>query len=124
MSGNTEILSFDTKKFRIRIHKSTIHALGNPKYIDLLVNPEKRLVAVRAHDGTASRHDAHRVKQHLMESDNSYDIQSAVHFEAVSDNRRLGGESVIPNDGYLGFIRKDGSVFVGYGDPYRTVRRL
>lgn len=54
MSGNTEILSFDTKKFRIRIHKSTIHALGNPKYIDLLVNPEKRLVAVRAHDGTAS----------------------------------------------------------------------
>ena len=66
MSGNTEILSFDTKKFRIRIHKSTIHALGNPKYIDLLVNPEKRLVAVRAHDGTASQHDAHRVKQHLM----------------------------------------------------------
>lgn len=76
MSGNTEILSFDTKKFRIRIHKSTIHALGNPKYIDLLVNPEKRLVAVRAHDGTASQHDAHRVKQQLMESDNSYEIYS------------------------------------------------
>ena len=76
MSESTEIMSFDLKKFRIRIHKSTIHALGDPKYLDLLVNPIKRLVAVRAHDGTTPKKDAHRVKQHLMESDNSYEIYS------------------------------------------------
>ena len=76
MTDTTEIMSFDLKKFRIRIHKSTIHTLGDPKYIHLLVNPEKRTVAVRAYNGTSPGKDAHRIKQSLMNSDNSYEIYS------------------------------------------------
>jgi len=76
MSDNIETMSFDLKKSRIRIHKSTIRAVGDPKYLDLLVNPVKRLVAVKAHDNATPKKDAHRVKQHLMESDNSYEIYS------------------------------------------------
>lgn len=76
MTETTEIMSFDLKKFRIRIHKSTIHTLGDPRYIHLLVNPEKRTVAVRAYNGTSPGKDAHRIKQSLMNSDNSYEIYS------------------------------------------------
>lgn len=74
MSGN--IISFDLKKYRIRIHKSTIHALGDPKYIHFLVNPSKRTIAIRAYSGTTPGKDAHRIKQSLMDSDNSYEIYS------------------------------------------------
>lgn len=76
MSDFTEIMSFDLKKFRIRIHKSTIHAIGDPRYIHLLVSPDKRTVGVRGLFGQAPDKDAHRVKQHLMESENSYEIYS------------------------------------------------
>ena len=41
-------LIIDMKKFRIRIHRPTLRAIGNPKLIQLLVNPEKRAVAIRA----------------------------------------------------------------------------
>lgn len=41
------ILTIDLKKNRIRIHKQTLHLLGDPEYIQLLVNPDARLIAVR-----------------------------------------------------------------------------
>lgn len=72
----TEVMSFDLKKYRIRIHKSTIHTLGDPKYIHFLVNPGKRTIAIRAYFGTTPGKDAHRIKQSLMDSDNSYEIYS------------------------------------------------
>lgn len=76
MMETTEVMSFDLKKYRIRIHKSTIHALGDPKYIHFLVNPSKRTIAIRAYSGTTPGKDAHRIKQSLMDSDNSYEIYS------------------------------------------------
>lgn len=41
------ILFIDLKKNRIRIHKQTLHLLGDPEYIQLLINPVTRLIAVR-----------------------------------------------------------------------------
>ena len=41
------ILTLDLKKHRIRIHKQTLHLLGDPEYIQLLVNPDARLIAIR-----------------------------------------------------------------------------
>lgn len=54
------ILSIDLKKNRIRIHKQTLHLLGDPEYIQLLVNPDARLIAIRR----SIRKDylAHRVR--------------------------------------------------------------
>ncbi len=37
------ILCIDLKKNRIRIHRQTLHLLGDPDYIQLLVNPSKMM---------------------------------------------------------------------------------
>lgn len=41
------ILCIDLKKNRIRIHKLTLHMLGDPEYIQLLVNPDSHMIAVK-----------------------------------------------------------------------------
>ena len=41
------ILCIDLKKNRIRIHKQTLRLLGNPEYIQLLVNPDIHMIAIR-----------------------------------------------------------------------------
>lgn len=41
-------LVFDLKKNRIRIHKKTLHMLGNPSFVQFLVNPETKTIAIRA----------------------------------------------------------------------------
>ncbi len=53
-------LSLDLKKNRIRVHKHTLHLLGDPDYIQLLVNPEIGIIAIRR----SVREDylAHKVK--------------------------------------------------------------
>lgn len=77
MTEYSETMSFDLKKFRIRIHKSTIRAIGDPRYIHLLVSPDKKSVGVRACLDKSPDKDAHRVNRHLMESENSYEIYSS-----------------------------------------------
>ena len=39
-------IAIDLKKNRIRIHKATLHALGEPKRVQLLFNPEKRALMI------------------------------------------------------------------------------
>ena len=41
-------ITLDLKKQRIRIHNNTLHLLHDPAYIDLLVNPDQKILAVRA----------------------------------------------------------------------------
>lgn len=41
-------IAIDPRKHRIRIHKSTIHALGDPKWIQLLFNAEDLILVIRA----------------------------------------------------------------------------
>lgn len=37
----------DLRRNLIRIHKKTLHILNDPDYVQLLVNPEKKLIALR-----------------------------------------------------------------------------
>ena len=46
-SSSQPILCIDLKKNRIRIHKLTLHMLGDPEYIQLLVNPDSHMIAVK-----------------------------------------------------------------------------
>ena len=39
-------VSIDFKRDRIRIHKSTLRAIGDPEYILLLINPGERTLAI------------------------------------------------------------------------------
>ena len=48
MENTFVTLSVDLKKYCIRLHKATYRLIGQPKYIQLLVNPKERVVAVRA----------------------------------------------------------------------------
>ena len=41
-------LSIDMKKSRIRLYKSTLHVLGDPPYVQLLVEPSAGVVAIMA----------------------------------------------------------------------------
>ena len=41
------MLTIDLKKNRLRIYKQTLHMLDDPEYIQFLVSPEKRVLAVR-----------------------------------------------------------------------------
>ena len=69
-------ISLDLKKYRIRIHKTTIHLLGDPKYIQLLVKPQSSQVAIRAVEKETRGDQNHKVSQSRMKSDNSYEIYS------------------------------------------------
>ncbi len=66
----------DLKKYRIRIHKQTLHAIGDPKLIQLLVNPEKRAVAIRAVRHEVPADQVHRIVQRRLQTENSYEIYS------------------------------------------------
>ncbi len=71
------ILSIDPKKHRIRIHKSTLHALGDPRYIQLLVSTNRRIVAVKCVDKVMSGDQSYRVNSEMLGPDNSCEIYSS-----------------------------------------------
>ena len=82
MNTDQPAIMFDFKKSRIRIHKNTLHALKNPAYVLLLINPIDRLIAVQANDGTDAR--AHRVGMRASKN-KSFEIYSM----ALLDKLRL-----------------------------------
>jgi len=78
-------MAVDLKRNRIRIHKMTIHLLGDPKYIQLLVDPEGRTVGVRAVESSVSGDQAHRINQTLMASGSSYEICSKLFMKKLQE---------------------------------------
>lgn len=51
-------LLVDIKKNRIRIHKNTLHALGNPCFVVLIVNPDEHTLGKNAAPRTINCHTA------------------------------------------------------------------
>lgn len=72
----TTSISIDLKKHRIRIFKSMIHLIGDPKHIQILVNPSTMEMAIRAEDTELPNGQTHKVNQHQMNSENSFEIYS------------------------------------------------
>lgn len=60
-SENRPTIFIDMKKNRIRIHRRTLQMLGNPGYIQLLVNPNAKTIAVKR--TTNLDHLAHRIPE-------------------------------------------------------------
>jgi len=48
-------MSIDFKNNRIRIHKNTLHLIGNPEYILFLVNPIENTIAIMQGDSSDPR---------------------------------------------------------------------
>lgn len=70
----TATFSMDMKKFRLRIHKATLNLLGPPKFIQLLVNPNEKIVAIRGLDKRCR--ESHEVSFTRLKPDNSYELYS------------------------------------------------
>ena len=64
----------DQKRNRIRIYKRTLHILGDPKFIQLLINPEDLLIIVRAANQSSSM--THRIALENFVSKQSYELTS------------------------------------------------
>ncbi len=93
-------LTLDMKKQRIRIHKQTLHILGNPEYVQLLVNPYQKSIvllvcpkeAFQAHKVTPKKdtdcelyskellRQLQLIDRHL-EQDTSYLIYGQIHLQ-------------------------------------------
>ena len=67
-------LSVDLKKKRIRIHKVTLHLLGDPEYIQLLVNPLNHTIALRK--SIQEDYLAHRIRKEQLTGKNCYELYS------------------------------------------------
>lgn len=71
---NTALLTIDSKKSRLRIHKTVIHQIGDPPMIQLMVNPCKKLIAVRAADLHAR--DKIKIQRQMDDGDDSVEMYS------------------------------------------------
>lgn len=74
--NNGITLTIDVKKNRIRIYKATIHALGDPGAVELLINPCELKAAIRAVHNEVNNYHAHKIRQNRLASDASYEIYS------------------------------------------------
>lgn len=87
-------LCIDLKKNRIRIHKCTLHLLGNPEYIQILVNPDRHMLALRK--SKCTDRSAHRVSICCSDSKYCYELYS---FTFIQKLRRIS-ESLKNNQSY------------------------
>lgn len=62
------IVCIDLKKNRIRIHKSTLHMIGDPSFINLLVNPEEKVIAIKK--ASTKDHLALRIRKNQLTDGN------------------------------------------------------
>lgn len=79
-TDNSAIMTIDLKWNRFRIHKSTLNKMGNPQYVQFLVNPEEMFIAVLGSDrpltgGTRTAEPGHRFKKCIR---NTWDIPSYI----------------------------------------------
>ena len=67
-------IAVDLKKYRIRIHRSTLTLLGTPKYVQFVVSPSAMMLAIQGTDKRTNY--THRVILAALHPDNSYEIYS------------------------------------------------
>lgn len=73
---NTLSMAIDMKKYRIRLHKTTLRLLGNPSSVQFLINPEKKQIIVRNMDDNPQDLTILKIHKFQMNSDNSIDFYS------------------------------------------------
>lgn len=74
INNPTVVMSVDLKKNRKRICKSFLRLIRDPKYIQLLVNPNGRRVEFSSDEKLTSGDQSHKIAKMLMRIENSCDI--------------------------------------------------
>ena len=70
-------IALDLKKNRIRIHKITLHRLGDPKRVQLLFNPEKRELLISCPSKSISESQDEKVYFDKPGTDGTYQLYSS-----------------------------------------------
>lgn len=103
--STTVTMAVDTKKYGIRIHKALFRQLGEPKYIQLLVNPVEGIVAIQTVEKEMSGGQSHRIIGKRMQSESSYEIYSRPFIRKLREVEpniedgcayRLSGSMILP----------------------------
>ena len=68
------VIWVDLKKHRIRINKNTLHSIGDPDYVLLLVNPEERTLAILRSNRSDPR--AHHITQASIVNRKPFELYS------------------------------------------------
>ena len=74
-------LVIDTKKRRLRIYKQTLALLDNPEYIQLLVNPEKKMILLCP--ATSRQASCERIKWKQLNENQCCEIYSTSFVEKL-----------------------------------------
>ena len=109
ISRQPAAILIDIRKSRIRINKNTLHALGNPTHIDLIINPDKHTIGI----GCGSPDDklSHRINSQYMQNKACIELYSRALISEIrkiipewtdSYNYRIQG-AVIPEKGIAQF---------------------
>ena len=75
---NTISMALDMKRNRIRIHKPTIHLLGDPTLLQLLFDPEDMVVAIVCRDTEVSGGQEVRINPRGLKSRNCFEFCSSM----------------------------------------------
>ena len=81
---NVVSISIDLKKDRIRIHRTTIYKLGNPKLIQLLLSPECK-VAIKAVDRKVPGGQEIEVNLDKLPPEISFEVYSGLLIERMRE---------------------------------------
>ena len=89
----------DMRKNRIRIHKKTLHALGDPGFVVLIINPGEHTLGIKC--STLDDKLAHRIRKSTIQKDcelYSKPLMAALHELCPAwddrENYRLEGEII------------------------------
>ena len=76
------IVCIDLKKGRIRVHKVTLHILGDPDFILLLINPDTGVLAIK--ETIPEDYLGLKIRKEMLTDGNCYEIYSKELFRALS----------------------------------------
>lgn len=71
------------RKNRIRIHKQTLHMLGDPDFVQILVNPQNQTIAIRC--SNSKDYQAQRIKWKVLANNNCCELYSKYLIDALCD---------------------------------------
>lgn len=119
-NSNQPMILIDTAKYRIRIHRPTLAAIGQPEFILLIVNPEEKTLGIMP--GRMNDPGAHRVNTPSVKAKNCYELYSAGltrQLRQVCPEWTVGGRyriegNLVPGEMLVRFAMKDAE-FTGIG---------
>ena len=73
--SDTPVISVDVKRYRVRIYLSTLHLLGDPRFIQLLYNACDGIIGIQGYQ-EKPKHQWHKVKYEKLTSKTPFEVYS------------------------------------------------